>query len=178
MRKKVLITTGVVILAIGGYMVTGIHKDTESNAIDAQNIKQLVSSYSSGSMEAQSASITSQTLIVTGNDAKTVSYNLPKNEFFLSIAPYVNKTHPCETHSLTGCQGEMVEEDFNVSIVDKEGNEILNKPMRSQPNGFIDLWLPRNKTYHIKIEQNGKTAESEVSTFNSDNTCITTMQIL
>lgn len=32
-------------------------------------------------------------------------------------------------------------------------------------NGFIDIWLPRDKTFQVKIEHNGKIAESEISTF-------------
>ncbi|MDV2686884.1 CueP family metal-binding protein, partial [Alkalihalophilus lindianensis] len=43
---------------------------------------------------------------------------------------------------------------------------------------FIDLWLPRNKTYQMKIELDGKKVESGLSTFNDDPTCITTMQLM
>jgi hypothetical protein len=78
---------------------------------------------------------------------------------------------------LTGCQGEMVEEEFDVYIEDTEGNLILDKTLKSQSNGFIDLWLPRDKTYRIKIAHDGKTVRSEFSTFESDGTCITTMQL-
>jgi hypothetical protein len=79
---------------------------------------------------------------------------------------------------LAGCQGEMVEKEFDVYIEDKDGNIIVDETLKSQANGFIDLWLPRDKTYHIKIEHNGKTVESEMSTFESDGTCITTMQLM
>jgi hypothetical protein len=78
---------------------------------------------------------------------------------------------------LTGCQGELVEEEFAVYIEDTEGNLILDETLKSQSNGFIDLWLPRDKTYRIKIVQDGKTVESEFSTFENDGTCITTMQL-
>lgn len=60
---------------------------------------------------------------------------------------------------------------------DTEGNVIIDEKMKSQPNGFIDVWLPRDKTYRIKIEHDGKVAESELSTFESDPTCITTLQL-
>lgn len=72
----------------------------------------------------------------------------------------------------------MVEEEFEVYIEDKEGNPILDKTLTSQKNGFIDLWLPRNQTYRIMIAQDGKTAESELSTFDNDPTCITTIQLI
>ena len=55
---------------------------------------------------------------------------------------------------------------------------VVDETMDSLENGFIDLWLPRDKTFQVKIEHDGKTAESEVSTFEGDNTCITTMQLI
>ncbi len=67
--------------------------------------------------------------------------------------------------------------EFNVFIEDMEGNVIMDQTLKSQSNGFIDLWLPRDKTYSIKIAHDGKTVESEFSTFENDNTCITTMQL-
>ncbi|SES06777.1 hypothetical protein SAMN05518684_107104 [Salipaludibacillus aurantiacus] len=53
----------------------------------------------------------------------------------------------------------------------------VDETIQSPPNGFIDLWLPRDKTYHVTIEHDGKTVESEISTFEGDDTCITTMQL-
>lgn len=78
---------------------------------------------------------------------------------------------------MTGCQGELVEEEFDVLIEDEEGNVILDETLTSQANGFIDLWLPRDKTYQVTITQNGKAAELELSTFEGDDTCVTTMQL-
>lgn len=78
---------------------------------------------------------------------------------------------------MTGCQGELVEEEFDVLIEDEDGNVILDEKVTSQANGFIDLWLPRDKTYQVTIKQEGKAAELEFSTFEGDDTCITTMQL-
>ncbi len=78
---------------------------------------------------------------------------------------------------MTGCQGELVDKEFAVYIEDEDGNVILDQTMKSQANGFMDFWLPRDKTYQVKIEYDGKIAESEISTFEGDNTCITTMQL-
>ncbi len=79
---------------------------------------------------------------------------------------------------MTGCQGEMANKEFDVYIEDKEGNVILDETMTAQSNGFIDLWLPRDKSYKVTIKQGGKTVESEISTFEGDNTCITDMQLI
>ena len=53
----------------------------------------------------------------------------------------------------------------------------MDETVKSQANGFIDLWLPRDNTYHVTITQGDKSVESEISTFKGDNTCITTMQL-
>lgn len=78
---------------------------------------------------------------------------------------------------MTGCQGELKEEKFELYIEDEEGYVILDEEVQSQANGFIDLWLPRDKKYQVKIANNGKVVESELSTFEGDGTCVTTMQL-
>ncbi|MEK3768006.1 CueP family metal-binding protein [Paenibacillus sp. FSL R7-0048] len=177
MKRNILVVSGAAVVALGAYLLLGgIDKDTPS-AQDTTDIKQLVQEYSSSSLENLSASITSEQLIVTDSNNKEKTYDLPKDEFFVSIAPYVENTHPCATHSLTGCQGELTDDEFKVYIEDSEGNVIVDQEMKSLSNGFIDLWLPRDKQYNVTIEQDGKTAKSELSTFKSDNTCVTTMQL-
>lgn len=152
--------------------------DSAEEEMDSQETKELVHEYSTGDFEDVSASITSHELIVTDNQEKETSYPLPKDEFFVSIAPFVETTHPCEIHSLTGCQGELVNKEFDVYIEDEEGKVVVDKTMTSLDNGFIDIWLPRDETFQVKIEHEGKTSESEISTFEGDNTCITTMQLI
>lgn len=148
-----------------------------AGADEAENIEQLVHEYSVGSFEDVSASITSSELIITDSDNKETVYSLPDEKFFLSIAPYIGETHPCEIHSLTGCQGEMVQEAFAVEITDSEGNTVINETLETMENGFIDLWLPKEDDYHVKITHDGKTAEAALSTYDGDQTCITTMQL-
>ncbi|WP_010094077.1 CueP family metal-binding protein [Ornithinibacillus scapharcae] len=158
------------------FLITGCD-DTESRK-SAEDIKEIVHDYTVGSFEDVSASITSHELIVTNSNNEKKTYELPEDEFFVSIAPFIETTHPCEIHSLTSCQGELVEEDFEVYIEDTDGNIILDETVTSFENGFIDLWLPREKNLQISIKHKGKTATSEISTFEGDNTCITTMQLL
>lgn len=149
----------------------------ESQADSEVDVKQLVNDYTTRKAEAASASITSSELIVTGEDKEVTTYDLPEDEFFVSIAPFDKVTHPCDIHSLTGCQGELVEEDFNVLIKDSAGNVILDEIKTTETNGFIDLWLPRDETFTVTISQDGKETTSEITTFDGDNTCITTMQL-
>ena len=149
--------------------------DTEKEV--PENIKEIVNDYSVGESKDESASITSTQLIVTDKDDEQITYDLPEDEFFVSIAPFINETHPCDNHSLTGCQGELVDQDFDIYIENTDGNVVLDETMNSEANGFIDLWLPRDKTFNVKISSEGKEVESQISTFEKDGTCITTMQL-
>lgn len=169
-------------LLLAAVMLAGCSgKSTDEGSSLKENapsdIKEMVHEYSTGKMKAKNASITSQQLIVTDKNGKESAYNLPKDEFFVSIAPYVEQTHPWTNHSLTGCQGELANKEFQVYIEDTEGNVVLDEIVKTQSNGFIDFWLPRDKTYKIKFEYDGKKVESKIATFEGDPTCITTMQL-
>ena len=168
---------GVLIVALAVYLFFLINETNDSQKTNPVDVKQLVQEYSGNKTKSESASITSKELIVTDNSGRETTYSLPQDEFFVSIAPYINQTHPWTNHSLTGCQGELVKEEFEVYIEDEDGNVVVDETMTSQENGFIDLWLPRDKTYHATIEYEGKAAEAVFSTFADDDTCITTIQL-
>ena len=153
--------------------ITGSKQSVE----EAQDIKNLVHQYSTRQLKAANASITSDELIVTKSNSEEEVYPLPEDEFFVSIAPYLAKTHKCAIHSLTGCQGELTKKDFHVFITNEDGEVVVDEMMQSYENGFIDLWLPRNEKFHVKITFEGKSSEQEISTYKGDNTCITTMQL-
>jgi hypothetical protein len=72
----------------------------------------------------------------------------------------------------------LANQEFTVYIEDMEGNVIVNETLKSQPNGFIDLWLPREKEFNVKIEYAGKKVESILSTYENDGTCITNLQLM
>lgn len=172
MRKSVLVVFGLLLSLV---LVACGNDSSERKEIE--DIKEKVHEYSVGNFgENVTASITSHELIVKDKGIET-TYDLPSNEFFVSIAPFITTTHPCGIHSLTGCQGELVKKDFDVFIQDEEGNVVVDETMTSLENGFIDLWLPRDKNFKVKITHDGKTVDANISTFEGDNTCITTMQL-
>ena len=150
----------------------------EQNEVKANDIKKMVQEYSASKTEDVSASITSHELIVKDEQDKEITYDLSKEDFFVSIAPFVKDTHPCEIHSLTGCQGELANKEFDVMIKDKDGKVIIDKKIKSLENGFIDVWLPRDQTFQVKIQYGERISESTISTFKGDHTCITTMQLI
>lgn len=178
MKKKFII----MILSISVLLVA-CNNDSSNNALnkdgnEPKDIKELVEDYSGNRTTDNTASITSTQLIITDSNDKESVYNLPEQEFFVSIAPFVSETHPCEIHSLTGCQGEMDNESFEIYIEDMDGNVVLDDTVTTEANGFIDLWLPRDQTFNVSIYHDGKQVDSEISTFKEDGTCITTMQLL
>ncbi len=182
MKKSIILTSFLLIGAVLSLIfllmiIESLQGKIESSSGQETDVKQLVMEFSSGKRKDVLASITSRELILTKENREKEIYLLPEDEFFVSIAPYIEGTHPCAIHNLTTCQGELPLEEFDVYIKDSEGNVILDQSVKSYPNGFIDLWLPRNKTYQVTIEYNGKTAKTEISTFDDSNTCITTMQL-
>ena len=175
MRRYFMILISALLMSmIIGACSSGGSQNTSAEAVD---VKRLVQDFSERTVTAKNASISSKELVVTNADSKAVAYPLPEDEFFVSIAPYIEHTHECAIHSLTGCQGELANKEMNVHIEDAEGHTVLEQTMTTYANGFLDLWLPRNQTYRITITYDGKTATSEFSTFEHDNTCITTIRL-
>ena len=149
-----------------------------TNEFNDEEIKELVIDYSINDHNGEVATITGTALTITQSDGQEEVYQLPEDEFFVSIAPFLDNTHPCTYHSLTGCQGEMIEQELNVYVEDQDGQVVIDQKMTTLANGFIDLWLPRDQTYQITITHQGKEAVSQISTFDNDATCITTMQLI
>src|SRR5699024_3649320 len=102
----VLALTMLVLTACGG-------EDTgqSEGGVSANDIKDLVNDNTVDNLEPDSASITSHELVVEEDNEELV-YELPEEEFFVSIAPFINETHECAVHSLPGCQGELVEQEI------------------------------------------------------------------
>lgn len=176
MKMKLKIIAMILIIPI--FLGACSNTDDDSKKNEDIDIKALVHDYSVGNIKNESASITSTQLIITENDDTELIYDLPKDDFFVSIAPFINETHPCTNHSLTGCQGEIVHKDLDFYIEDDNGQVIVDETINSEANGFIDFWLPRNQTFHVKITYEGKESEADISTFEDDGTCITTMQLM
>ncbi|MGX9522625.1 CueP family metal-binding protein [Vibrio mediterranei] len=102
-----------------------------------------------------------------------------EDEFLVSIAPYIKRSHPCSFHGPTGCTGELQDKNVGVTIYDdRKHQQILSKVMRTNSNGFIDLWLPRDKEHlKVAITYKGMKATKEIGTTNEDLTCITDMKL-
>jgi ABC-type glycerol-3-phosphate transport system substrate-binding protein len=86
------VLAAMMLAACGGEEST--KEETSAQTVEAADIKQLVHNYSAGNTEGETASITSQELIVQDSSQNELLYELPEDEFFVSIAPYINETHP------------------------------------------------------------------------------------
>src|SRR5699024_12825287 len=115
------------------FILAGCGNDSVSNE---SNIKEMVSELSASNI-VESASINDQTLIVQDDGDENV-YTLPDDEFFVSIAPYISYTHPCEFHSLIGCQGELMNEEMDVKITDEDRVVNGDVKLTSLGYGYLD----------------------------------------
>lgn len=116
---------------------------------------------------------------LTLSDAKgTYVFRMPKDRFYLSIAPYVQRTHPCGNHSLTGCDGELKSTPFHVVIRNAATNEILHDAeVVSSGKGFFGVWVPRNVEVVVTVHSAYGSATTTRTTNADSGTCVTTMAL-
>ncbi|GAE37484.1 hypothetical protein JCM9157_4788 [Halalkalibacter akibai JCM 9157] len=93
MKMKILAVIGLLSVALAVFVFSTNNEGDLTKEMDVENIKELVQDFSLGNIQSQSASITSHQLIVTDSSASKVTFDLPEEEFFVSIAPYVENTH-------------------------------------------------------------------------------------
>lgn len=107
-----------------------------------------------------------------------LSIPLDTADFYLSIAPYVNETHPCTFHSLTTCLGELSNTSIELTVTDAVSGELVLSEQRvTADNGFVGVWLPRDRELVVQVSGEAGTGEQTVSTGAEDLTCLTTLQL-
>ena len=102
---------------------------------------------------------------------------MPEDAMLVSIAPYFGRTHPCETHFLSSCQGELVEVPVEVQAIRPTGEPLFVRTMSTGSNGFLDLWLPRDEALILRFRVGDAVAEGLVATHDGAATCVTTMRL-
>lgn len=115
--------------------------------------------------------------VVFGDGEQEVTVPIPGDLVYVSIAPFVEQTHPCHFHALGGCQGEMVGEDVHVRIVDHLGEVLVDEDTTTRANGFVGYWLPKDAHGTVTITQDGLTGVAAFETGEGDPTCVTTLQL-
>ena len=115
--------------------------------------------------------------VLVGDGTKEVSVPLPDDEFYVSIAPFIENTHECFFHSLATCQGELTGEFVRVTITDADGDVLIEETATTYANGFVGYWLPRDIEGTIEISQGDLTGSIPFSTSEGSPTCVTTLQL-
>lgn len=143
--------------------------------LEGLSVKEMVNKLDSITDEKSSlnASITGTDLILYDN-GKEYDFALPKDEFYVSFAPYIHEVHPCKTHNLVSCRGELFNQEFDVSIVKSDGTVLMDQKVKSMESGFIGVWLPRDIEATLTVSTNGLSVTQPISTFADSDTCITT----
>ncbi len=122
------------------------------------------------------ASVTYDSVVLDAEDGETV-LPMPEDEFYLSVAPWIDTTHECFNHSLVGCQGELSHVPMDVRITDADGKVLVEDDVRTYDNGFVGFWLPKDITGTLEITAPMGSATGSFSTYEDSPTCITTMQL-
>lgn len=122
------------------------------------------------------ASVRADELVVT-DGSEELAVELPDEEFYVSFAPYVESTHECFYHSLTTCQGELAEQDIDVTLTSSDGEVLVDETTTTYANGFAGYWVPRGFEGTLEVSYDGYTGEVPVATGPEDPTCITTLQL-
>lgn len=103
---------------------------------------------------------------------------LPKDSFYVSVAPWVEQTHDCTWHALTSCLGEMQAEDVHVKVVEKGTRAVLiDEELTTFDNGFLGFWLPRGIEGTITMEQGDLQGRTRFATGDRSPTCLTTLRL-
>ena len=78
---------------------------------------------------------------------------------------------------MSSCQGELPQTTFNVKAVDQSGSVVTAMPVSTLKNGFMELWLPRDRMINLTIEGLNRSVSGIITTSDGSDTCITTMQL-
>lgn len=103
-------------------------------------------------------------------NGKKVVVPLPDDQMIVSIAPYINTTHPCATHTMSSCKGELKDIPIEVKAISAEGKVLINETIVSPFTGFIDLWLPRDQEITLYVSVMGKKTKGVITTFRNSKT--------
>jgi hypothetical protein len=176
--KKILLLVAVFSVTIALSGCTKSNESLESVGLDGLSGKEILTGVADGSIvvDGFGLSVYDDELLVLIDDER-ISVDMPEDEFYLSVAPYVDSTHACTFHSATGCRGELKSENFFVEFIDTDGNVLLSENITSMSNGFIDLWLPRNIEGTLTIRQGDISTSKVIKTVAGEPTCETTMQL-
>jgi hypothetical protein len=78
---------------------------------------------------------------------------------------------------MSSCQGELPNRRFDVTAVDAAGRVVFDDTVSTLPNGFFEVWLPRDKDLVMTVEKDGLKSVGPISTQDDAITCVTTFRL-
>jgi hypothetical protein len=103
---------------------------------------------------------------------------LPSDRFYLSVAPYLDKTHECFYHSLTTCKGELGGKSVRVRVTDStDGSVLVDEERTTYADGFVGFWLPRDIHGTVEVTYAGHRGRVAFATDDAAPTCLTTLRL-
>src|SRR5699024_303443 len=75
------------------------------------------------------------------------------------------------------CLGELQEEELAVRVEDASGTVLVDEARTTAPNGFLGLWLPRDRELALSLAGAAGEATATLRTDAEAPTCVTTMQL-
>lgn len=115
--------------------------------------------------------------VLLSDGASQAVLPLEGDEFYLSLAPYVTRTHECYFHNLGTCRGEMAGEQVHVTITTDDGDVLVDEDATTYANGFVGFWIPKDVAGTVVVTADGKRAETRFSSDPEGPTCLTTLQL-
>lgn len=115
--------------------------------------------------------------VILDDGARQATLPLTNDRFYLSIAPYEQRTHECFNHNLGTCQGELVKATMHVTITDSAGRALVDREITTYANGFAGVWLPKGITGTVTVTKDGKVGRVPFATNDDSPTCLTTLRL-
>lgn len=161
MKKRFWLMAFALVIFLAGALFVRTYSRQELLAeyhLNQQDVKSLVTQLEKNEFPAEvSASITDQVVRLSIKQ-HNYRFNLPTNTRYVAFAPYLMRTHECYTHSLTGCQGELVDTLIAVDIYTLTGDVISSNVYNTGKDGFIGLFLATDQSYQVVLTYQNKVA--------------------
>lgn len=110
-------------------------------------------------------------------DGRDLQILLPENEIYVAIAPYETYTHECQTHYISSCEAELKKSEFFIKLSDENEVIFMEEVVHSLKNGFIELWLPKDREFETRVIYENKSCEFTLTTYETSRTCITDLKL-
>lgn len=179
MKKKILIVGIFVLIFILLFALSTKFYDSPNN--DARKLidEAVLKTENLTSQDVEFKSYSSYEEFVLEVSDEKLKIDMPDDLFLVSIAPYINNTHTWVTHSFSGCVGEMNNKKFKITLIDEKGKYLYNnEEIKTGDNGFMNLWITKDKTFTVLIEHDDKNVEFSLTTNKNSPTCITTAKLI